>query len=80
MKEKGDMWVPLLKIFLKKKSKEDGDRRESVKKTEGERFFFFLSLLSSIYGVLTVGIRWVKNEKCSTRRGLHVSTKNKGFH
>ena len=49
---------------------------------EGERFFNFslLNLLSSIHGVPTVGFRRVKHEKCYTRRGLRVGTKNTGFH
>ena len=50
---------------------------------EGSRFLFlflfFHSLLSSIYGVSTVGIRRAKNESSSTRRGLRVRPKNKGF-
>ena len=42
--------------------------------------FFLLNLLSSILEFLTVGFRRVKHEKCSTRRGLRVGTKNTGFH
>ena len=42
-------------------------------------FNFFLSLLSSIYGVSTVGICRAKNKSSSTRRGLHVSTKTRDF-
>ena len=86
MKEKWNMRVPFLKNNNKNKNSKGGnlddDRRESVKNGGGEIFifyFFLLSLLSSIYGNRTVGIHWVKNEKCSTRRGLHMSTKNKGF-
>ena len=57
---------------------------KETREREAERFifyfyFYFLSLLSSIYGVSTVGIHRTKKEKCSTRRGLRVSTKNKGF-
>ena len=47
-----------------------------------ERFFFFFLfslLLSSIYGVSTIGIRRAKKEISSTRRGLCMSTKNTGF-
>ena len=39
-----------------------------------------LKLLSSIYRVSSVEIRRDKNESSSTRRGLHVGTKNTGFH
>ena len=70
-------------IMIKKiKINLDGDRRESVKNGGGEIFifyFFLLSLLSLIYGVSIVGIRRAKNKSSSTRRGLHVSTKNTGF-
>ena len=52
--------------------------RRSVR--EDKILFLFSSLLSSIYVVSTVGIRWAKNESSSTRRGLRVSTKNTGFH
>ena len=40
-----------------------------------ERDFNF----STIYGYRLVGIRRAKNERSSTRRGLHVGTKNTGF-
>ena len=42
-------------------------------------FFFFFSLLSLIYGVLTIEIRRAMNESSSTQRELRVSTKNTGF-
>ena len=37
-------------------------------------------LLSSIYGIPSVGISRAKSESSSTRRGLRVGTKNEGFH
>ena len=37
-------------------------------------------LLSMIYGVPLGGIRRVKSEISSTRRGLHMSTKKERFH
>ena len=43
-------------------------------------FFFLLLVLSQIHENLTVEIRQDKHEKCFTRRGLRVGTKNKGFH
>ena len=80
MKEKGDMWVPL----KKKTHKRNGSCRQRDGASERYFFNFFsfslLSLLSSIHGVPTVGFRRVKHEKCSTRRGLRVGTKNTGFH
>ena len=36
-------------------------------------------LLSSIYGVSPIEIRWAKNESSSTRRGLRMGTENTGF-
>ena len=42
--------------------------------------FLFSNLLSQIYENLTAGIRRDKHEKCSTRRGLRVSTRNTRFH
>ena len=39
-----------------------------------------IKLLSSIYGVPSVGIHRAKNESSSTRRGLCVGTENMGFH
>ena len=46
-------------------------------------FFFnfsLLNLLSSIPEFMIVGFCRVKHEKCSTRQGLRVGTKNTGFH
>ena len=48
-----------------------------------EHFYFsllFFLLASHIHGNLTVGFCRVNNEKCSTRQGLRVGTKNTGFH
>ena len=59
----------------------DGKKRKRKRpvEREGEKRKK-LKLLSSIYGVPSVGIRRVKNESSSTRRWLHVSTKKEGFH
>ena len=79
------MWVSL-KENEKKKLKTKGRRPTeecSERKTDDreELYFYFLLFISShIHENLTVGIRQDKHEKCSTRRGLHVGTKNKGFH
>ena len=56
--------------IIKQKGNERGGREQQI----GE------SLISSIPEFLTVGFRWIKHEKCSTRRGLRVGTKNTGFH
>ena len=56
-------------IFLNFERRERG--REKKKKNQ--------NLLSSIYGVPSVGIRWAKNENSSTQRGLRVGTENTGF-
>ena len=82
-----DMWVPLEKKEKeKKKKKQTNIVRNSNSRTERklenrEVFKFFIySFLSQIYENLTAGFRRDKHEKCSTRRGLRVSTKNTGFH
>ena len=54
--------------------------RERLSVRENKILFLFSLLLSSIYVVSTVGIRRAKNKSSSTQRGLHVSTKNTGFH
>ena len=41
--------------------------------------FFYLYLLSQIYGNLIFGFRRDKHEKCSTRRGLRVGTKKHSY-
>ena len=42
-------------------------------------YFFFLSLLSSIYGNRTVGIRWGKNEKAVLDGGYTWEPKTQDF-
>ena len=42
--------------------------------------FYFSNLLSQIHEFLIVRIRRDQHEKCSTRRGLRVSTRNTRFH
>ena len=65
----------------KKKLKSQMAGRTNRMKGGDIRFYFFFYLLSSqIHENLTVGIRRDKHEKCSTRQGLRVGTKNKGFH
>ena len=59
---------------------EDEQTGESVEEREKIFNFFLSSFLSQIYENLTIGFRRVKNEKCSTRQGLCVGTKNTGFH
>ena len=71
------MWVPLKEKEKKMKMKAKG-RRRTEDARQAERYLIFF--LSQIYGNLTVGIRRAKNEKCSTRRGLRMGTKNTGFH
>ena len=74
------MWVP-----LKGKEKNKKDEKQTDEKIDRgvERvhfiFFFSLSFLFQIYENLTVGFHRDKHEKCSTRRGLRVGTKNTGF-
>ena len=77
--------------FNKKKKK---NKQNKIKKKmiisfgrgleDGERKFIFFSfifnLLSSIPEFLIVGFCRVKHEKCYTRRGLRVGTKNTRFH
>ena len=43
-------------------------------------FFIFLLFHYQIYENLSARIRRDKNEKCSMRRGLRVSTRNTRFH
>ena len=49
-------------------------KRERKKKEEKSKF------LSSIYGVLSIGICRAKSENSFIRRGLCVGTKKEGFH
>ena len=78
------MWVPLEKKKTKQNMK--GKKRETGMTEGGESerndiFIFFLLFASfQIYENLTVGFSRDKHEKYSTRRGLGVGTKNKGFH
>ena len=70
------------------KEKEKKNLKKQMKESQTEDFekkiiffsFFFLLVLSQIPEFLTVRIHRDKHEKCSTRRGLRVSTKNTGFH
>ena len=77
------MWVPHKKTTkAKTKQKESegtAEAWEMISQRE-KKYIFFLFILSQIYENLTVGFRRDKHEKCSTRRGLRVSTKNTGFH
>ena len=77
-----DMWVPLEKKEEKHKSKWVEIRRERKRMREGEvfKFFFLLFVFLRFYENLTVGFRRDKHEKCSTRQGLCVGTRNTGFH
>ena len=79
------MWVPYQKKKKKNKKmkfKTNGMTEEMQRKRVGEviLIFFLLLVLSQIYGNLSVGFRRDKHGKCSTRRGLRVSTKNTRFH
>ena len=73
---KRDMWVPLKKNNkTKTQSASHGiDRRVR------EEFFFLIFFLFSYFSNLRKSDRRDKHEKCSTRRGLRVGTKNTGFH
>ena len=52
-----------------------------IESKEGEKEREYFNLLSSIPGVLSIGIRWAKSKSSSTRRGLlRVGTKKEGFH
>ena len=63
------------------KQRKKNEQTAGAWRTRGENYFFcFLKFLSQIYKNLTVGFRRDKHEKCSTGRGLRVSTKNTGFH
>ena len=72
---------------IKKKTKQTMKRKEEdgIGNVENLResilvFFFFSILFSQIHKNLTVRICRDKHEKCSTRRGLRVGTRNTGFH
>ena len=74
---------PTKKKKDKTKNEKEGSRR-NWQCGEFERdyfsFFFFSIRFSQIHKNLTVRIRHDKHEKCSTRRGLCVGTRNTGFH
>ena len=84
MKENGHVGPTKKKIKQNIKGKlsngNDRGRRERERVMRFLFFYFSSSLLSQIYENLTVGFCRAKNEKCSTRRGLRVGTKNTGFH
>ena len=79
------MWVPLEK---KKKQNQNikGEMGKDVRVTEKRKeffsfcFYFILRFFSQIQGKPSVRIRRDKHGKCSTRRGLRVSTRNTRFH
>ena len=78
----GTMWP--LSLKLKDKLDKSNLREDPVVLTERERERKgrggeFSKLISSIYGVPSIGIYRTKNESSSTRRGLHVGTENTGF-
>ena len=76
---KRDMWVPLKEKKNIKAKSLDGDHKDEIE--ELKKFYFYsLSFLSQIPEFLTVRIRRDKYEKCSTRLGLRVSTRNIRFH
>ena len=77
-----DMRVPLQKKKRISNRHKDGREKEFVQIREIFYFliFYFSNLIYQIYENLTVGFRRDKHEKCSTRRGLRVGTKNMGFH
>ena len=79
MKEKGTCGSHLKKKQNKNKRKKTEQIDRGVERVP-IFFFLFSYFISQIHENLTFGIRRVKNEKCSTRRGLRVGTKNTGFH
>ena len=76
-----DIWVPLKKR-RRKNNKPLGrtELKESMGMREKILIFSLYLFLSQIYENLTDRFRRDKHEKCSTRQGLRVGTKNKGFH
>ena len=77
MKEKWNMWVPLKKNMSKTKSEECFETQTA------EKNYFLVFILFASFSDLRKSDRRnssVKNEKCSTRRGLRMGTKNTGFH
>ena len=78
------MWVPH-KEFKKKRSK-NKKLRETKRGGErsGKESFFIIFFLNYVHSQIlkfpTIGFRRDKHGKCSTQRGLRVSTKNTRFH
>ena len=66
----------LKKSFFRDKTPDFWSGHERERERKKKKF----KLLSSIYGVLSFGIRRTKNESSSTRRRLLVGTENNGFH
>ena len=59
---------------------QNGSERERGCRVIFFNFFFLLLGFSQIQGKSSVRIRRDKHGKCSTRRGLRVSTRNTRFH
>ena len=78
------MWVPPTEKKKNKNTKREIERKDQTERQLGKKEIFFLNFLSlflsQIPEFLTVGFWRDKHEKCSTRRGLRVSTKNTGYH
>ena len=74
------MWVPLKEKKKNKSQNGSGAWKNENQRGRGFKFFFSYIRFSQIYENLNFGFRRDKHEKCSTRRGLRVGTKNKGFH
>ena len=62
------------------KLKTNGMMEDGRGSVEGEIILFFSLSFFKIYENLSVGFRQDKHGKCSTRRGLRVSTRNTRFH
>ena len=78
-----DIWVPLKEKEKKNKSKHSKSNWcKDLREVASRRRVFFLSFFFfySFFSDLRKFDRRDKHEKCSTRRGLRVGTKNKGFH
>ena len=69
---------PTLKKRIKRK--EDVRWKETEEENGRRIFFIFLFILFASFSDLRKSDRRDKHEKCFTRRGLRVSTKNTGFH
>ena len=73
------MWVPLENKTKIKTNQNKFAEREREKQREIFFNFFLLSLLSSIYGNRTVGIRQGKNEKALLDEGYAWEPKTRDF-